>query len=124
MANSDQGLAPRALRDIHAGVRTGRFTVRDPELAMTAIAGAALCLGQFLHDHPDRDDAQATDQVTEDLLRLLGVPTQPAQRILRLPLPDLDAQPSRDDHAAGRALPLNFSERRWSSSATTPPSGR
>jgi AcrR family transcriptional regulator len=100
MAGSDRGLAPRALRDIQAGIRAGRFTVPDPELAMTIIAGAALCLGQFLHDHPERDDAQATDQITEDLLRLLGVPTRQAQRLIRLPLPNLDAPPGRDVHAA------------------------
>ena len=100
MAGSGRGLAPWALRDIQEGVRARRFTVRDAELAMTIIAGAALCLGQFLHDHPERDDAEATDQVTEDLLRLLGVPTQQAQRIIRLPLPELDALRGRDDHAA------------------------
>ena len=89
MAGSERGLAPRALRDIQAGVRAGRFTVRDAELTMTIISGAALCLGQFLHDHPEREDAEATDQVTEDLLRLLGIPARQAQRIIRLPLPDL-----------------------------------
>jgi AcrR family transcriptional regulator len=91
MTGSDRGLAPRARRDIEAGVAAGRFTVRDPELIMTVISGAALCLGQFLHDHPERDDAEATDQVTEDLLRLLGVPARQCQRIIRLPLPDIDA---------------------------------
>ena len=85
MAGSDRGLAPRALRDIQAGVLTGRFTVRDPELALTIIGGASLCLGQFLHDHPERNAAQATDQVAEDLLRLLGVPTRRAQRTIALP---------------------------------------
>ena len=91
MAGSARGLAPRALRDIQAGVRSGRFTVRDPELAVTIIVGASLCLGQFLHDHPERDDAQATDQVAEDLLRLLGIPARQAQRIVALTPPDLDA---------------------------------
>ena len=105
MAGSGRGLAPRALRDIQEGVRAGRFTVRDPELAMTIIAGAALCLGQFLHDHPQRDDAEATDQVTEDLLQLLGIPTRQAQRIIQLPLPDLDAQPGPDDHVAPPSRP-------------------
>ena len=72
---------------------------------MTIIADAALCLGQLLHDHPERDDAEATDQVTEDLLRLLGVPARQAQRIIRLPLPDLDALRGRDDHASTPLLP-------------------
>ncbi len=96
LAMASSGFALRALRDIQAGVRTGRFTVRDPELALTIIVGASLCLGQFLHDHPERDDAQATDQVAEDLLRLLGLPARQAQRIIALPLPDLGAFRGRD----------------------------
>jgi len=100
MAGSARGLAPRVLRDIQAGVNTGRFTVRDPELAATIIDGAALCLGQFIHDHPERDDAQATDQVVEELLLLLGIPARQAQRIIALPLPDLDTLLGRDGQAA------------------------
>jgi AcrR family transcriptional regulator len=91
LAGADSGLAPRARRDIVKGVRVGRFTVRDPDLAMVIIAGAALCLGQLLHDHPERDDAEATDQVTEDLLRMLGLPAADAHEISQRPLPGLDA---------------------------------
>ncbi len=98
-AGSARSLAFRALRDIKAGVRTGRFTVSDPELTLIIIVGASLSLGQFLHDHPERDDAQATDEVAEDLLRLLGIPTRQAQRIMALPLPDLDAWRGRDGQA-------------------------
>ena len=105
MLGSDRGLAPRLRRDIEAGVRSGRFTVRDPELAVTVIAGAGLGLGQFLHDRPERDDAEATDQLTDDLLRLLGVPARQAQRIIRLPLPDLEGPPGRPDQAAATAAP-------------------
>lgn len=90
LAGSDKGLAPRARRDIEDGVRAGRFTVRDPESAMVIVAGAALCLGQLLHDHPERDDAEATDQVTEDLLRMLGLPPDEAHEICQRPLPGLD----------------------------------
>ncbi|MFI6159042.1 TetR/AcrR family transcriptional regulator [Micromonospora haikouensis] len=89
LAGSDKGLAPRARRDIAAGVRAGRFSVRDPELAMVTVAGAALALGQLLHDHPERDDAAAADQVAEDLLRLLGLPPDEAHEVCRRPLPDL-----------------------------------
>lgn len=88
LAGADIGLAPRARRDIEAGVRAGRFTaVRDVELALTIAAGAAICLGQLLHDHPERDDAEAADQITEDLLRMFGVPADEAHDICRRPLP-------------------------------------
>jgi AcrR family transcriptional regulator len=89
LATSDEGLAPRARRDITDGVRAGRFSVRDPDLAMVIVTGAALCLGQLLHDQAERDDAEATDQVTEDLLRMLGLPDDQAHEICRRPLPDL-----------------------------------
>ncbi|MGK8511094.1 TetR/AcrR family transcriptional regulator [Nocardia asiatica] len=88
---SRKGLAPRARRDIEAAASAGRFQTRDAELAMTIVAGAALCLGQLLHDHPERDDAAATDQVTEDLLRMFGLSADEAREICSLPLPSLDA---------------------------------
>ena len=99
LTGSDKGLAPRARRDIEAAARAGRFTVRDPELALAIVAGAALCLGQLLHDHPERDDAEAADQVTEDLLRMLGVDADEAHDISRRPLPDPDALPQGDTAA-------------------------
>ncbi|NKY60858.1 TetR/AcrR family transcriptional regulator [Nocardia flavorosea] len=97
LANSAKGLAPRALRDIEAGARSGRFgAVRDPQLALTTAAGATLCLGRLLHDQLDRDDADASDRVAEDLLRMFGVPADEAAAICRRPLPDLDtALPDR-----------------------------
>jgi AcrR family transcriptional regulator len=95
LAGSDKGLAPRARRDIENGIRAGRFTVRDPDLAMVIVAGASICLGQMLHDHPERDDADAADQVTEDLLRMLGVPAGEARGICQRPLPDPGDLPQR-----------------------------
>ncbi|MFJ1454852.1 TetR/AcrR family transcriptional regulator [Nocardia wallacei] len=90
LMRSAKGLAPRARRDIEAAARAGRFEVRDPELAMTVVAGATLALGRLLHDDPERDDAEATDQVAEDLLRMFGLPPDDAHRICRAPLPPLD----------------------------------
>ncbi|WP_280320323.1 TetR/AcrR family transcriptional regulator [Nocardia wallacei] len=90
LASSNKGLAPRARRDIEAAASAGRFDVRDPELAMTVVAGAAICLGQLLHTHPERDDAEAADQVAEDLLRMFGLPPEEAREICRRPLPALD----------------------------------
>lgn len=96
LAGSDQGLAPRARRDIEAAVHAGRFTaIRDPDLALAVTAGTALALGQLLHDHPDRDDAESADLVTEDLLRMFGIPANEAHDISRRPLPDPDDVPRR-----------------------------
>jgi hypothetical protein len=88
LSTSDSGLKPRVLRDVRAGVQAGRFAVRDPELAVTIIAGASLTLGQLLHERPSLDDGPAVDQVTEDLLRMLGVPPEEAHAISHAPLPD------------------------------------
>jgi hypothetical protein len=57
---------------------------------MLTVAGAALCLGQLLHEDPNRDDATATDQMCEDLLRMLGLPADEAHAICQRPLPALD----------------------------------
>jgi AcrR family transcriptional regulator len=87
---STRGLAPRARRDIEDGVRAGRFTVRDPDLATTIVVGAALGLVRFVDDHPQCDDGESADQVTEHLLRMLGVAKGEAQRICRVPLPAVE----------------------------------
>ncbi|MFJ9315182.1 TetR/AcrR family transcriptional regulator [Pimelobacter simplex] len=89
MITSEHGLGPRALRDITHGCATGRFTVPDPYPALLVAGGAALALGQAIHDQPERDDAELTDRVTEDVLRMLGVPPDDAATICRAPLPSV-----------------------------------
>lgn len=100
LAGSNRGLARRARRDVEAAVAAGRFTaVRDADLALAVIAGATLTLGQLLHDDPARDDATAADLVTEDLLRMFGVPAGEARAICQRPLPDPGDVPRRDTAA-------------------------
>jgi len=88
LLSSERGLAPRALRDIKAGADAGRFHVDDPELALAMAGGALLGLGKLLRDDPDRDDARATDTVTENVLRLLGLSVNEAQAMCQRPLPE------------------------------------
>jgi AcrR family transcriptional regulator len=88
LLSADRGLAPRALRDIKAGVDAGRFRVDDPELALAMAGGALLGLGKLLRDNPDRDDAFAADTVTESVLRLLGLSPEEAHEVCQRPLPD------------------------------------
>jgi AcrR family transcriptional regulator len=99
LLSSDLGLAPRALRDIEAAVSAGRFTLDDPELALSVAGGALLGLGNLLRSQPDRDDAAAADTVTEDVLRLFGLPADEARKICRRPLPDLDSSQVPDSAA-------------------------
>jgi AcrR family transcriptional regulator len=82
------GLAPRALRDIQAGRATGRFTVPDAEIALSAAAGGMLGLLRMCQRHPERVTETTVDQLTEAELRLLGVPADEAARLVALPLPD------------------------------------
>jgi len=90
LMSSDRGLGPRAQRDITAAAAAGRFTVDDPKLALAIAAGALMGLGKLLQDEPERDDAAAADRVTEDVLRLFGLPADEAHEICQRPLPDLD----------------------------------
>ncbi len=99
MISADRGLAPRALRDISVGADAGRFTVDDPLLALSMAGGALMGLGQLLHDQPERDDAEAADRVTRDVLIMFGLPADEAAEICRRPLPDLDELTEPDSAA-------------------------
>ena len=99
MISADRGLAPRALRDISVAARAGRFAVDDPLLALSVAGGALMGLGQLLHDQPERDDAEAADRVTRDVLMMFGLPAGEAAEICRRPLPDLDELTEPDSAA-------------------------
>ncbi len=86
---SDQGLAPRALRDIRAAAGAGRFSIDDPELALAVASGILLGVGMLLQGDPERDDATTTDAVTEDLLRMFGMSARDAHKVCARPLPEL-----------------------------------
>lgn len=99
LISADRGLAPRALRDIDAATRAGRFAVDDPVLGLAVAGGALMGLGQLLHDQPERDDAEAADRVTRDVLIMFGLPADEAAEICRRPLPDLDELTEPDSAA-------------------------
>jgi AcrR family transcriptional regulator len=99
MISADRGLAPRALRDIDAATRAGRFSVDDPVLGLAVAGGALMGLGQLLHDQPERDDVETADRVTRDVLIMFGLPADEATDICRRPLPDLD-ELTKPDSAA------------------------
>lgn len=89
LLSSDRGLAPRARRDIAAASDAGRFKINDPDIALAIAGGALLGLGQLILDQPDRDDAEAADEVTRDVLRLFGMTARQAKQLTSHPLPEI-----------------------------------
>jgi hypothetical protein len=104
------GLVPRALRDIQAGQAAGRFTVPDPEIALSAVTAGMLGLLRMRQRHPERVTEATVDQLAEADLRLLGVPADEAARLAALPSRTPARGNSRHD-AAGR-VPSATSGRR------------
>jgi AcrR family transcriptional regulator len=86
---SDNGLARRALRDLQAGVASGRFTAVEPVVALSALGGTLLSLVELRFARPDLDGDEAAVNLAEMVLRMLGVPPDDAHEVARRPLPDL-----------------------------------
>jgi AcrR family transcriptional regulator len=89
--DADEGLAPRALRDIETGAAAGRFQVGDPRLALATTAGALLAILHVSLSNPDSVTDATCDEAAEQLLRMLGVPLDEAHEIATAPLPDISA---------------------------------
>ena len=86
-ASEEQGLAPRAQRDIRRGIAEGRFTVEDARLGLISTAGCLLAFLQTALDHPDELDESDADTLAEMLLRMLGMTARSAHAVARRPLP-------------------------------------
>jgi AcrR family transcriptional regulator len=86
-----RGLAPRALRDIKKGQAAGRFTIPDADIALSAVAGGLLGLLRARQQHPRRINEKAADDLTEAILRMLGVSPSEARKIATSDLPAVEA---------------------------------
>jgi len=84
------GLAARGLRDIRAGQAAGRFTVKEAEVALSAIAGGMCGLLRSHRRDLENVDESSVEELAEEALRLLGVPAREAARIVAWPLPTED----------------------------------
>jgi hypothetical protein len=80
-------VAPRLLRDLRAGIATGRFRKGEPRLLRAAVSGAMLATLQMSLTDPDLVDDAACDQLVEQLLCLLGLPPREAHELAHAPLP-------------------------------------
>ncbi|WP_433340629.1 TetR/AcrR family transcriptional regulator [Streptomyces sp. CA-253872] len=85
--HSDQGLAPRARRDIELGIATGRFTDVDPLAAFTAVGGSLLALIDLRFTRPDLPPDPTATTLAAMTLRMLGLPAEEAREVAGRPLP-------------------------------------
>ncbi|WP_327590960.1 TetR/AcrR family transcriptional regulator [Nonomuraea sp. NBC_00507] len=86
--DSDKGLAPRALRDIHRAMEAGRFHIANPHVALAGAGGSLLGFLQLWLEHPDLVTEDSPDELAEQLLRMFGMGHEEARAIARRPLPD------------------------------------
>lgn len=85
----DEGLGPRARRDIIAAQEAGRFEPMNPDLAVMAAGGALLGLLQLLDANTEADGDALSDEMTYRLLRMFGMNKRSAERLSFGPLPEL-----------------------------------
>lgn len=87
----EDGLAPRALRDLTDAVDAGRFTVADLPVALSTVGGALLGFLRLRTSHPELVGEGAVEELTRQVLRMLGMDDDEARRLTALPLPDVTA---------------------------------
>ncbi len=95
----ESGLGVRLLRDLGRGIESGRFIKGDVRSALVVIGGAVVAAmqGRLLGVH----DLPPDHQITEQLLRMLGVPPEEAERIASVPLDDPPIETARSAAPGG-----------------------
>ncbi|NNN34024.1 TetR/AcrR family transcriptional regulator [Streptomyces sp. S3(2020)] len=88
--HSENGLTSRALRDLQAGMASGRFTAVEPVVALSALGGTLLSLLELRFTRPELDGDEAASNLAEMVLRMLGLAPEDAHEVARRPLPGLD----------------------------------
>jgi AcrR family transcriptional regulator len=86
---TEQGLTPRALRDLQQAKEAGRFAIDDPHVALACTGGALLGVLQLASTQakPSAID-RAADELAANLLRMFGVPYDEARAIASGKLPN------------------------------------
>ena len=79
-----QTLGPRAVRDIEAGIESGRFNVADVTSALFVTGGALLGTITLVVDGLAADNADELH--AESILRVLGLTPAQAAKVSRLPM--------------------------------------
>lgn len=84
---ADQGLAPRAARDLKLGLEAGRFTISSPQLGRVITAGCLLAYLQVRLHRPGCLTEDTPEELAERILVMLGVNPATAHDVAHRPLP-------------------------------------
>ncbi len=84
---ADNGLAPRAMRDLQAAADAGRLSIGDPQIALACTGGALLGASQLLAQLPEASAADVADELAVNVLRMFGLPHDEAREVASRPLP-------------------------------------
>lgn len=79
----DSGLMPRVSKLLAAGIRSGRFVARDPQILLTSIVGSLLGGLHLWLREPAGIDDDWCNGLTERLLALCGIAEAEAARLAR-----------------------------------------
>ena len=93
---ADNGLAPRAMRDLQAAADAGRLSIGDPQIALACTGGALLGASQLLAQSPEASAAGVADELAVNVLRMFGLPHDEAREVASRPLPQLWSADSTD----------------------------
>ncbi|MER7834328.1 hypothetical protein ABTY98_00040 [Streptomyces sp. NPDC096040] len=77
----------RKKRDVEQGIASGRFSVADPVIALTALNGSLLALLELWSNKPEVDSDRAAGAMAEMLLHMLGLSPDEARDVARRSLP-------------------------------------
>ena len=84
--DTNDGLAPRAYRDLQVAVDAGRFDIDDIPAALACTAGSLLGYLHMLARNPERDTFAAADDLAASMLRQFGLSKAEAVEISQRPL--------------------------------------
>jgi len=87
----DDGLAPRALRDIERGIAAGRFTITSARLGLVLTTGCLLAAVHTSLHRPDYLADSTPEDLAERILIMLGLVPDDARDVARRPLPGIAA---------------------------------
>lgn len=82
------GLGPRARRDLLTAFEAGRLHAASAPVALGAVAGALISLLELQLSVSGGVEDVVVDQITADLLRMMGLPSGEADEIAARPLPE------------------------------------